>query len=769
LFEHANWKERKLAEKRQIEEAKFSYAPQTNSRKFRPSGGPSMSQSRLSVHERLYTHGQRKRTASLTAKRAEILEKGKGAFSKYTDKPGYSALNSRMPPPPQSDAQSDNGSYYDPTDGASSVTSSRSAPSGNNGHPGGSRGGRFGPSGGMSMERGRSASSTRSSTRRTDALYLESILRQQRRQAKLRDKEDEHSFQPDLSRGRSLYREPFEKTETRGTSVHDRLYEDGLKKREHTQDVVAKVYGRSRIARNRRIQEFGMESGDILDQNGDFMDEWETKSLGGFSMDSSTSTTHTQRTDALYLEATLRRARRDEKARRSDPNLTFQPNCSRDNVSGGGNSSNRSHSTGRYRSTSEVSGISRHDLLYLDGERKRQRNIDSRLDPNQRGTGELVGEYNKHWNDAARLQKFNPLLITKSEDNINRRHSRDEETRSLDGFSVATDHTSRSGRSHTRRTEALYLEASLRAARKEAMREAYADQGNTYQPSIKDTTWGETRSFVDVVSRLYNPAALEDSKNKKEINKHNYEIKDFIGKPMIKSSSIIVKSHQKETNPFERLHKNAKVKEKTIETKTLQVLESEKKAHTFEPNLLAQKPTRSLSQTRSWIPKTGAATTKPNAPTAARTPSRASVFLENRRKELHQTKPNGPSSSSSSSSSSLLSASNEPPAQVGEYDSKTGRSVSALPPPPEPKPLSALERFRLRQAERAKKRDEEAAMVAEAQSAAQSTSPYKYRSSTASSSSKFTPSSGKAAHPKSDDPAVQALNPLLAASMISTH
>ena len=89
---------------------------------------------------------------SLTAKRAEILEKGKGAFSKYTDKPGYSALNNRMPAPPQSDAQSDNGSYHDPSDGASSVTSSRSAPIGNNGHPGGSRGGRFGPSGGMSLE-----------------------------------------------------------------------------------------------------------------------------------------------------------------------------------------------------------------------------------------------------------------------------------------------------------------------------------------------------------------------------------------------------------------------------------------------------------------------------------------------------------------------------------------------------------------------------------------------------------------------------------------
>jgi hypothetical protein len=314
----------------------------------------------------------------------------------------------------------------------------------------------------------------------------------------------------------------------------------------------------------------------MLVQSGEFGDAGEGGRLGGFSMNRSTSTTHTQRTDALYLEATLRRARRDEKARRSDPNLTFQPNCSRDSVS---SENGRRQSTGRYRSTSEVTGISRHDLLYLDGERKRQRNIDARLDPNQRGQGELVEEYNKHWGDAARSQKFNPLLISRSEDNINRRHGRDEETRSLDGFSVATDHTGRSARSHTRRTEALYLEASLRAARKEAMREAYADQGNTYQPTIKDTPWTQTRNMVDVVSRLYNPAALQEAKQSKATNKAKYEVKDFVGKPTIKS--LPVKSQQNETNAFERLHKNALVKEKTIQTKTQHVLESEKKSIHF--------------------------------------------------------------------------------------------------------------------------------------------------------------------------------------------
>jgi hypothetical protein len=67
---------------------------------------------------------------------------------------------------------------------------------------------------------------------------------------------------------------------------------------------------------------------------------------------------------------------------------------------------------------------------------------------------------------------------------------------------------------HTKRSEALYLEASLRAARKDAMRAAHNDQGFTYQPNFKDATtttktWNPfaTRSLTHVVQRLYNPAA----------------------------------------------------------------------------------------------------------------------------------------------------------------------------------------------------------------------------------------------------------------------
>ena len=79
------------------------------------------------------------------------------------------------------------------------------------------------------------------------------------------------------------------------------------------------------MARHRRLAEFGDgPEGELLDQNGDFVDDFETRSLGGFSVGSRAST-HTQRTEALYLEATLRRARKEEKATQLPAEMTFQP------------------------------------------------------------------------------------------------------------------------------------------------------------------------------------------------------------------------------------------------------------------------------------------------------------------------------------------------------------------------------------------------------------------------------------------------------------
>jgi hypothetical protein len=191
----------------------------------------------------------------------------------------------------------------------------------------------------------------------------------------------------------------------------------------------------------------------------------------------------------------------------------------------------------------------------LDGERKRQRNVDARLDPAQGGTGELLGAYNRHWSAAARGNSHgtNPLLSTAAQGdrrfrpfdsrghgNVNG-NGNEPETRSLDGFSVGLSDGGGSGASgsrHTRRTEALYLEASLRAARKDAMRAAYNDQGFTFQPNFKDAattkktkTWNpfSTRSLANVVQRLYNPAAAGEKKAGNAAKAAAFELRHFVG------------------------------------------------------------------------------------------------------------------------------------------------------------------------------------------------------------------------------------------------
>jgi hypothetical protein len=196
----------------------------------------------------------------------------------------------------------------------------------------------------------------------------------------------------------------------------------------------------------------------------------------------------------------------------------------------------------------------------LDGERKRQRNVDARLDPAQGGTGELLGAYNRHWSAAARGNSHgtNPLLSSTAAQGDRRfrpfdsrgnghgngnGNGNEPETRSLDGFSVGLSDGGGSGASgsrHTRRTEALYLEASLRAARKDAMREAYADQGFPFQPNFKDAattkTWNpfSTRSLTNVVQRLYNPAAAGEKKAGNAAKAAAFELRHFVGTPDIK-------------------------------------------------------------------------------------------------------------------------------------------------------------------------------------------------------------------------------------------
>jgi hypothetical protein len=834
LFEHANWKERKLEEKRAQEAAKHSFAPKTNTGKYRGPGGPTVNHSRLGVHDRLYESSARKREASLTAKRREIDDREHyGVFSKHDyNKPAYERLASRMPPsqPAWQDPNGPGGgndrTWGDVLDlgHPSDFPDDRSSMHGSMGPSSGYGGSRWGGDrgGGNHSGRARSASqSSRTSTRRTDALYLESILRQQRREARVRDQEDEHSFQPDLSRGRSLYRQPFEATSVRSDrsqSVHDRLYDDGSRKREFTQEVVAKAYSRSRVARHRRMAEFGADGNadEVLDENGDFLDEFETKSLGGFSVGGggSVTSTHTQRTDALYLEATLRRARREEKASLPPAEHTFQPLTNNSPFGGiAAVDSNpraraRSASVGRYRSMSDVSGITRHDLLYSDGERKRQRNIDARFDPYQKGTGELMGVYNRQWSSGARGTSSNPLLVNKQEDALlkrfDRRHGGNgggngngngvHETRSLDGFSVGVSEaqSAYSGKSHTRRTEALYLEASLRAARKEAMREAHNDQGYSYQPAIKDKTgtWNKfaTRSLTNVVQRLYNPAAAVEKKADRAEKSAAFEMRHFVGKPEIKklptkvrrktktqnlsfvwavpfslcvalyticevfrlSSSVthplflspffslpcLAQSKLMEKDAYVRNHSAARQKEEAIRQKAAALLAQEQKVYTFKPNLVAGPPRSSSTSSRlrarrssdstndgsrapstssssftssgaapgrSWKPKIGSAVTHPRSFSSDVVTSSLPPL------PTYASRAAQSSSSSSFGAAAAASADGQQPeapsspakSSSGNYDAKTGRSAGAVAVAPEPAPLTALERFRKRQAERA--------------------------------------------------------------------
>ena len=117
-----------------------------------------------------------------------------------------------------------------------------------------------------------------------------------------------------------------------------------------------------------------------------------------------------------YLEATLRKARFEEKVSARDNECSFQPvtNISRRR--------SLSAPTKSAKSFSEASRLSRYDLLYMDGERKRQRNIDARFDRFQKGTGELVYELNRKWSECERSKQFNPLLQSTQEAELLYRH-----------------------------------------------------------------------------------------------------------------------------------------------------------------------------------------------------------------------------------------------------------------------------------------------------------------------------------------------------------
>ena len=208
--------------------------------------------------------------------------------------------------------------------------------------------------------------------------------------------------------------------------MHERLYRSSEKQREKNQDDIDNEYAKSRIAQERRPAEEvdGRESG-FFSVDGDeyygFGDEREP----------SPPRVATQRTNALYLEvrakslanppprntirtcnspppplrppaaaslflsfshslkASLRRARREEKAAQVNPECSFQPalyrNSRSTDRSGYNEERGRNRSRNRAYSVDRGQSQSRHELLYNDGERKRIKNLEAKNDPNQVG------------------------------------------------------------------------------------------------------------------------------------------------------------------------------------------------------------------------------------------------------------------------------------------------------------------------------------------------------------------------------------------------
>ena len=121
----------------------------------------------------------------------------------------------------------------------------------------------------------------------------------------------------------------------------------------------------------------------------------------------------------------------------------------------------------------------------------------------------------KNWHRSARSKAFVPGL-----DREEGEGGFESDDVSMSEFSVAAGAHEDPAPKHTRRTDALYLEAHLRQARKEQMTEHMESQGPTFQPKTK---WGRGSqsnlyrspsgstvvSDRDVVDRLYDPSALE--------------------------------------------------------------------------------------------------------------------------------------------------------------------------------------------------------------------------------------------------------------------
>mmetsp|Transcript_19300 Transcript_19300/g.56157 ORF Transcript_19300/g.56157 Transcript_19300/m.56157 type:complete len:911 (-) Transcript_19300:770-3502(-) len=500
LHTHAEWKQRKIEELREEELRRHSFTPRTNSSKRLPwtAGrvGPADADG-LPAHERLYSHGQKKREKSLTDKLKEVEARRSAEFTRV-QRPGMTTFLERrsLQSVDLEDLQGGSLLSRDGDDETSSVSSRQSK-----------------------------------STQRTDALYLESVLRRQRKEAKQRELEKEHSFKPKI-RNRPTSKDIGRTTSREDAgSVHDRLYNAGNRKREHAQEVIEQTYAQSRVAKDRR--------GDF-----DFANDLDSDIFDDIASPRAAST-HTNRTEALYLEASLRQARREEKAAQLDSELRFKPAIKRRTSTGGAGRLAR-NSTG-----SESLGGSRHEALYMDSERRRER----------------------------RLQRESSDSVVFTQNGAN-------------GDANEEGGKGKEKRSHTARTDALFLEATLRQARREAKLSQVLQDEASFKPRLKNSRWARNSADNHVVSRLYNPAKQEQAKQERERKKEEWELRAFTGRPARKSTSVVPTQRSDDVSAHERAYSNAQRRAERLERLRADRLSRESEDLTFMPSIKKSTSTR---------------------------------------------------------------------------------------------------------------------------------------------------------------------------------
>lgn len=160
---------------------------------------------------------------------------------------------------------------------------------------------------------------------------------------------------------------------------------------------------------------------------------------------------------------------------------------------------------------------------------------------------------------------------------------------------------------HTGRTEALYMEGSLRQARclrfepihshlnmsqpillvvwlnrKDQLHEIYANENTTFHPktNTRKGVWGSaSNSGSSVVNRLYDPNAQAKKERELARKKEEEYIKHFTGRPAVtRAASFTSQGSERDEDPFERAYRAAAQREKNLQRKIAEKEDQEKQS-----------------------------------------------------------------------------------------------------------------------------------------------------------------------------------------------